>query len=449
MMNTVWQEVRNQMKTELPEKSYSLWIEPITLLEDKNNTLTLGCPNRFFRDWVLEHYMGILADKLYRIADGTFKLDLKVEAPQKTKPTPQLLDEPKQMTLPIMPAKPVRGGWLKNEFTFDRFVVGECNDFAYSASKALASAKNCHYDFLFINATTGLGKSHLSQAVGNAVLDQNPEVRVCYTTVENFIYELVCALKNSSIGKFKERYRRECDVLLLEDVHFLSGKEKIQLELGHTLDILASHHKKVIFTSSLLPKDIPNLKKELSSRFSSGIITNLNKPDFQTRLKIVKKKSAEQGVCLPEDIVELLAKHLVRDVRQIEGAIKCIKAKSELMKERITPQLTRGVLKCLASEPTAVSMEEVKKLVCQYFKVDPSALNSKSRKKMLSYPRNIYVYLCRHYTDETLDKIGRSIGRKHSTIVYASETVEKKMKTDPNIKNQVNFLVQKLKDAAN
>ena len=256
---------------------------------------------------------------------------------------------------------------------------------------------------------------------------------------------MVWAIKNNKIEVFKDRYRRSCDVLVLEEVHFLSGKEKIQFELGYTLDVLVNAHKKVIFTSSFLPKDIPDMKKELSSRFASGLITNLDKPDYKTRVKIFEKKSSELGFSLPEEITHLFAKHLGRDIRQMEGALKSLKAQSELMGEKMTTDLARRIVKCHASEQSSITMEDIKKLVCQYFRVDPLVLPSKSRKKIHAYPRNVYVYLCRHYTEETLENIGKSVDRKHSTVIYASEVIEHKMKADHKVKNHVNFLVDKLK----
>lgn len=447
MMCAIWEDVKDQLRAELPEASFSLWIDPITFIDDKNDTLMLGCPNRFSRNWIIENYLGMLEEKIDKTGNGNYTLTLKVTAPQKSSPSPPNLENSDQLILPNMPRKTHMGRkWLNSEFTFDRFVVGNCNEFAYSASKDMALRGNCPYDSLYIMASTGLGKSHLSQAIGHAILDHDPQLRLCYTTAENFIYELVWAIKNNKIDEFKDRYRRSCDVLVLEEVHFLSGKEKIQFELGYTLDVLVNDHKKVVFTSSFLPKDIPNLKKELSSRFASGIITNLDKPDYKTRVKIFEQKSSELNLPLPEEVINLFAKYLTRDVRQMEGALKSLKAKSDLMREKITPDLAREILKCHASEEGSITMEDVKKLVCQYFRVDPLILPSKSRKKIHAYPRNIYVYLCRHYTDETLENIGKSIERKHSTVIYASEVIEQKIKVDHKVKKQVNFLVEKLKN---
>jgi len=421
-MSTIWEDVKKQIKPAIPEKSYLLWINSMIFLENKDDTLVLGCPNKFSRNWIMDNYMGIMEEKLDKIGNGNFKLTLKVQAPEKRRAFSEGSNGSKQLTLPNMPTKRRIGrSWLNKEFTFDRFVVGHCNEFAYSASRALALGHNQPYNPLFMLASTGLGKSHLSQAIGHTILDHDPGVRVCYITAEDFVNEMIFALRNGRIDEFKNKYRRCCDVLLLEEVHFLGGKGKTQIELGYTLDALTNEHKKLIFTSLLLPKDIPNLTKELSSRLTSGVITTLDRPDYKTAVKILQKKSAEHNLALSEQIVHLFAEHLTKDIRQMESALRCLKANSELMKAEINLDLAKEVLKCHVSEQEFTTMEDIERLVCRYFKIDTALLRSKSRKKIHSYPRSIYVYLCRHYTDATLEDIGKSAWRgidKKSTTGY-------------------------------
>ncbi len=446
-MSNIWEELKNNIKEELPEHSFSLWINPIILLEENGDTLTLGCPNKFSLNWITENYIGIIEDMLGDMGNKNCKLALKVRPLEKQNQVPEIFKQARQLTLPNVPVTRGNGKRRFNkEYTFDRFVVGKCNEFAYSASKALATGEAWPYNSLFMLANTGLGKSHLSQSIGHALLEKDPDIRAYYITAEDFVNEMIFALKNNRIEEFKNRYRRSCDVLLLEEVHFLGGKEKTQLELGYTLDILANENKKIIFTSSLLPKDIPNMTKELSSRLSSGIITTLKNPDYDTRVKIIEKKTSEQKLRLSEDIIHFLAKHLTRDIRQIESALRCLRAKSELLNARIDLDLAKEVIKCHVTEQSQISIEGIQKVICQYFKVDPLMLRSKSRKKIHSYPRNIFVYLCRNHTGATLEEIGKSINRNHSTVLYSSEVIEKKIKVDNRIKNQINFLKQKIRD---
>ena len=445
-MKAIWEEIKKHVKAELPEKSYDLWIDPITPLEQKDDTFVLGCPNKFSRNWIKENYQAILEKNLDKIGYGQYGITFKVKTRDKRKPVPDSFQDSKQLVLPNMPSG-MRNGrrWFNNEFIFDRFIVGDCNEFAFSASKAMAKEKNWSHHSLFMVANTGLGKSHLSQAIGQSILADDSRVRVHYKSAEDFANEMIFALKNNRIDGFKDKYRQSCDVLLLEEIHFLSGKLKFQAELGYTLDALANNHKKIIFTSSLLPKDIPNMTRELSSRLTSGIIATINHPDYNTRVKILEEKSSELDFSLPEEIIHLLAKHLTRDVRQLESVLKCIKAKSDLLKVKIDVDLAKEVVQSHISQEQCISTEEILKLVCQYFQVDSSALKSKSRKKIHSFPREVYIYLCRNHTNTSLEALGKTINRKHSTIVYASDVIERKIKIDRSVKNQVAFLTDKLK----
>jgi chromosomal replication initiator protein len=275
---------------------------------------------------------------------------------------------------------------------------------------------------------------------------EDPKCRVFYIAAEQFTNEMITALKNNCIDGFKNKYRKSCDVILLEEVQFLSGKEKTQLELGHTLDVLANDHKKILFTSSLPPKDIPSLSGELRSRLTSGLVTVINKPDFETRVKILDRKAAEHALALSRDILDFLANHLRRDIRQMESALECLRAKSELLKAKIDLDLAKEVVSCLVFARTPITAAQVRDLVCKYYKVDPDAIRSKSRKRTHACPRNIYIYLCRRYTDERIEEIAASIERSHSTALYAEEMVEHRMKTDDKFKIQVQFLSRQLEE---
>ena len=412
-MTNIWEEIKDQIRGVIPEKSFSLWINPLTFLEQKEDSLVLGCPNKFSLNWITENYIPLFQENLDRLGENNCRLALRVVTPSSATP-PALVQDARQLTLPNIPSN-ANGGprALNQDFTFDRFVVGRCNEFAYAASKALAIEGQFPCSSLFIVAKTGLGKSHLSQATAHALLESNPRINVIYITAEDFANEMIFALKNHRIDEFKNKYRRSCDVLLLEEIQFLSGKEKTQLELGYTLDALANDRKRIIFTSSFLPKDIPHLNKELASRLTSGIITTLDTPDYETRVKIIERKSSEQGLALPHEIFHLLAKE---------------------------------VLLCHLPTQKLLSLEDVKAMVCQYFKIDPAVLSSKSRKRIHAYPRNVYVHLCRQHTDRTVEEIGRSLSRNHSTVLYASEVIEHKMKVDKRVKNQIEFLSAKLKE---
>ncbi|HEJ83268.1 MAG TPA: chromosomal replication initiator protein DnaA, partial [Desulfobacteraceae bacterium] len=396
-MSAVWDQVKDQIRSYLPKNSFSLWIHPISCLEANGTSMVLGCPNRFSRNWVMENYLSLIREKLEASGMGHMAVDFKVQA-RKREPSPAALPtHPDQLPLPSMPRH--RNLWLKSQFTFDRFIVGQSNEFAYSASRSMASGGPCDYQSLLMLANTGLGKTHLSQAIGHTILDKDPESRIFYMTAEDFTNEMIASLKAGRIEAFKKRYRQGCDVLLLEEVHFLGGKEKIQAELGYTLDALANDNKKIIFTSALPPKDVPRMSRELTSRLTAGLVTTIADPDYETRVQILTRKAAACQVTLPQEVIHYLAERLRRDVRQMESALTCLKARADLLGARIDMDLAKEVVAALVSGEQCVTPTAIIDLVCRYYRVAPEMVSSLSRKKVHAYPRNVYAYLCRHYSD--------------------------------------------------
>ena len=447
-MKEIWEEIKKELRSELPKSSFSLWISPLTFLERRNGTLVLACPNRFSKNWVIDNYKELIQKKLEKAGLGPIDIQFRVRPPLPDKLLTPPDHIPQQLSLPNMGKRPPRGYInLNRNFTFERFVVGPCNEFAYSASKAMAQDFAWGYNTLLMLAGTGLGKSHLSQAMCHKILECFPDKRVYYITAEDFTNEMISCLRRGRIEEFKRKYRKACDVLLLEEVHFLSGKEKTQVELGHTLDALFNDKKKIIFTSSLPPKDIPSLSQDLSSRLTAGLVTTIERPDFETRLKIIRKKASEMNLPLPESIAELLAEKLTKDIRQMESALNYLKAKSELLNKRISQDLALEVLSHLTTSDERADIEGIKDLVCKYYKITPQILASKSRKKIHTHPRNIFIYLCRTHTEETLETISKQVNRTHSTVLYAFEKVEKMIRKEAKIRKEVEFLSQKIKEA--
>jgi len=446
-MKQIWEEIKKQIRTELPNGSFSLWISPLTFLERHNGTLVLGCPNRFSKNWVAENYKMLIQRKLEQAGLGPVDIEFRVQpsAPDNLLTPPSEI--PQQLYLPNIGKRPARGYInLNRNFTFERFVVGPCNEFAYSASKAMAQDFAWGYNTLLMLAGTGLGKSHLSQAMCHKILQCFPDKRVYYITAEEFTNEMISCLRQDRIEEFKKKYRKACDVLLLEEIHFLSGKHKTQLELGHTLDALFNDKKKIIFTSSLPPKDIPSLSQDLSSRLTGGLVTTIERHDFDTRFKIIQRKASEMRLSLPTDVAEMLADKLTTDIRQMESALNCLKAKSELLNETISQDMAREVLRYLTNSSVVADIEGIKKLVCKYYKISPQMLASKSRKKIHTYPRNIFIYLCRTHTEETLEKISRAVNRSHSTVLYAFEKIGKAVQTQASVRKEVEFLSRKINE---
>ncbi len=448
-METVWHQAKESLKEIMDEKSYVLWIDPLKFLRSDENTISIGCPNKFSRNWLQENYGSLLHSQLSKAGLNGHRLIFEVLPNRALRGLPPNGSNGKQLTLPSMPIRIKAGDrYLNSRFTFDRFVVGECNEFAYSVSKALAHESHFPYTSLFLLAQTGLGKSHLIQAIGNAILQKKPTAKVLYITTEDFTNEMIYALKNNLIDQFKNKYRRVCDVLLLEELNFLSGKEKTQIELAYTLDTLFNDGKTVIFTSPLKPEEIPNMKKMLTSRLTSGVTTSIEKPGFHTRVDILTQKAIERNITLPEEVTHYLAETITQDVRHLEGGLDSLKAIACFLKKKIDLNMAKETLRQLLPAKRLASVEDIQKIVCKYFKVDIGELKSRSRKKAISYPRSIAIYLCRRYTEKPLEKIGHSFNRNHSTILYDHEKIKRAMNTDDNLRKEVEFLCRQIEEKA-
>ncbi len=353
-------------------------------------------------------------------------------------------DQDPQLLLPNVNARPHNGRLLKKDFTFDHFVVGKNNDFAYAASLSMASTKNSSQSALFLLSKTGMGKSHLTQAVGHFILCEHPSERVYYTTAEDFSNEMVHAYQHNSINAFKEKYRNQCDVLLLEDVHYLGGKERTQIELALTLDTLFEAGKKIIFSSCYLPADIPKLDDKLRSRLSCGLISNIDPPDFKTRVRILQKKSRLNGCKIPENIIHYLASELTEDVRQLESGLIGVTAKSLLLGEPIDFKLAESVTKNIVRQRKNITIDVIKKMVCKDYNISISDIVSSSRKKSIVRPRQIAIYLSRRYTDTSLQVIGKSFNRYHATALHSIGAIERELKENGPLQKHVEFFCQKL-----
>jgi len=441
-MDEVWGLVRKDLQARVSDNCFKIWIEPLVPLATAGAGLTLACPNRFFLNWVREHYLTEIKRSWERCGGAPGEIDLQVAA--KTRKPRGEPEDSAQLPLDLPVPTNGRGYRLNRRFTFDQFVVGAGNSFAFSAALAMATGQSSRCNSLYLLADTGLGKSHLSHAIGNHILSEKPGTRVLYVTAEEFTNEMVLSLKQRCMETFKEKYRNRCDVLLLEEVQFLSGKEKTQAELAYTLDALCQHNKRVVFTGTHFPKDIPKLKSRLQSRLAGGMVTHIEPPDFATRLKILEKKAAHESIHLPGDVADLLAHTITRDVRQLESAVIGVAAKSSLMGKPIDLRLAHEILDAVCGDRQAISVDRVLQLICRYFKLSLEALQSNSRKKGVVYPRNLGMYLCRKYTDATLETIGRALNRSHATVIYAVEAINREMERKAGVCNQVDFLSQQL-----
>jgi chromosomal replication initiator protein len=348
------------------------------------------------------------------------------------------------MKLPDMDPPTNGGQLLRKDFTFDQFVVGKNSDFAYSAALSLAARNQGNQNALYLLSKTGLGKSHLSQAVGHHILETFPQERVYYITAEDFMNEMTDSYRSSNIHGFKEKYRQNCDVLLLEDVHFLSGKNGTQEELSNTLESLMNANKKIIYSSCYLPSDIPKLNDKLKSRLCCGLISKIDAPDYKTRIRILKKASISSGTTMPDEVVQYLASELTEDVRQLKSGFIGVAAKASLLGSDVDITLARSIVKNIVTSRQGITLDSIKRLVCKYYNVTLTDLISRSRRQTIVRPRQVAMYLSRQYTDHSLQTIGKSFNRYHATTMHALKAVEKGVRENGPFQKHVEFLSERL-----
>jgi len=443
-MGTSWQSIKQHISDDISETQYKYWIEPIKCLSVDENSMTLECPNPFFINWIRDNYL----TNLKKIIKQHFGKEILLHLKTANNNTPNRLNpldigkEPVQQFLPTMAANIYNR--LLPSFTFDDFVVGAPNNLAYAAALSMANGYNDFGSTLYIQSNTGLGKSHLTHAVGNLIIKKKTTAKIIYNTAEDFTNELIGCLRNKRMEFFKEKYRRNCDILLLEGMQFFSGKKTMQNELSYTLDTLLSHDKKIILTGTRQPSDILDISDKFKSRLASGLITSISPPDFETRVKILQKKASNKKIKLPLQVSEFIANYLGEDVRQLESSILGLFARAKLMNNKINIQMAREVINNVLEIRQRITIDSINEMVCRSYMISPKELLSKSRKKLLVEARNIIMYLCRKYTNNSLETIGKTYGRSHATVIHAIKKIDKEKNLNSSTAKKLVFLTNKI-----
>ena len=437
MSRNLWKNLKERLSCQLEADDYRLWIEPLQPVRLDEHGLTLACPNSLHQKWIRENLLQVMQEMAQEVSgQETLKLELvKAENQAAAKRGHQQLELPRLN--PFAPA-------LNQRYIFQRFVAGKSNELACAAAKALANNKLTFSNTLFLTSGTGLGKSHLTQAVGHYVLSNSPQTRVAYLTAEDFTNEMVSALRKNQIESFKERYRRECDLLLLEEVQFLSGKEKTQDELAFTLDALLDSGKKVIFTSSEPPFEIKKLKSGLKSRLGSGITVSIDPPDHQTRVLILRAMAEEERVVVPLEVLELLAQDISGDVRRLQSALAGLLVQSSLANRAMDLGLAREVLGQISARRKRVTIEDIRDMVAKIYGLETGVLAGKSRRKNVTRPRGLAMYICRQHTDASYTSIGKIFNRDHATVMYSVDKVDREIKQNQKMAQELNHLEERL-----
>lgn len=458
-MKTVWNDVKTAIKDQISPSLYRLWIEPIEFVEAQSDTMILACPNFFIKKRIMANYTDLINHELNRKNGRPMTFSLQVNSAnqnqahnndraQNGNPAAGQRTRGRQLTLPGIAAQPMNGRILRKDYTFDHFVVGHNCNLAYQATMELASGKSANVNAVFLLSGTGMGKSHLSQAVGHKILSVSPGERVYYMSAEDFTNEMVHAIKGNSLDTFKKRYRDGCDVLLLEEIHMLSGRTRTQTELALVLDHLYESGKKLIFSSCASPSEIPRMSDHLISRLGQSMMTAIDAPDFKTRLRILRAKARCRGIELPGQVAEYMAGELVDNVRQLENGLIGVASRSCLMGDQIDLDLAEQVVKNIVTRKKTITIDSISRLVSREFGVPLKDMISRSRKKSVVRTRQVAIFLARRHTSQPLQSIGRKFNRKHATVIHSINSVEKELKLKGELFRQVQIIEKKLESGS-
>ena len=436
----VWDKAKDILQKELGDSVYTLWIEPLACVQLRDDSIRLSCPDRFFSAYIAQNYLHLIQEKLNEV-DAAKRQVLLCEKSSRLSFPPLRGD---QLRLPHMPAGASCVRALHPRYTFAEFMVGESNILAQSACRSMSDYDASIGPCLYINSSTGLGKSHLTQAVAHHILAVSPMTRLHYVTAQQFSSEMVRGIKTDTMDGFKRKYHENCDILLVEDVHSLTGKKKTQEELNEVLDSLIKSGKRVIFTANRSPRDLEGIDYEFCSRMASGLVTTIQAPDLTTRQRIVRNKLHYYQLHLPEEFVTYLAKHIEGDVRRIESAIIAIRARTKLMDCPVSLDLVQEVVRAIVGEPKIVTAETISEFIGSQFLVSIQEMQSRSRKKSLTFPRQVAMYLCRKHTRESLIDIGKTFHRDHSTVLHSIKVVTNLTLRNASVDEQVRLLSRKI-----
>jgi len=441
MDTSIWDQILARIETKVNRHSFSTWFKPTSFVADGGNAITVRVPNTLFKDWLTKHYSVVLAEALGEVRRAETSLVFVAEPGPSPAPPPDPPAVPAaSVEVTAVESSPPAG--LNPRYTFDTFIVGPSNQFAHAASRAVAEAPSRSYNPLFIYGGVGLGKTHLMHAVGQYVLHHDGGLKLTYISSERFMNEMINAVRYDRILDFRERYR-SVDVLLVDDIQFVSGKEGTQTEFFHTFNALYDAQKQIVLSSDRPPHEIPALEERLRSRFEWGLIADIQSPDLETKVAILKRKAEAEAVPLPDDVAMYIAGRIKSNIRELEGSLIRLIAFASLTGREISLELTQEVLKnVLEQEEKAVTIESIQKHISDYYQLKVFELKSRNNSKSIAMPRQIAMYLCKTLTHASLPEIGRSFGGKHhSTVIHSIKKVEELRKRDGDFNSLItNFL---------
>jgi len=444
-MESIWNNIKERLRSHIPASSFEVWIEPIQLVDAKEDALILGCPNGFFASWVQEHYLPLLLNcpelknRTIRLTSDYSNAYLKEAVNPPGRPM-------QQASLPdFHVSRPVSVRFRK-QYSFEEFVVGACNRYAHDVCRAVVKGEISQGHILYLHSSSGLGKSHLTQATGQFLLENRPSLHVAYLSANDLTNQVVKAAKNGQFEAFKQRYQQECDILLLEEVHCLSGRQRTQAELSLIMDTLIDSGKTIVMTANQPPALLASLHERLGSRLNTAIVAGIDEPDKETRYQILALKAFRNGLTIPDLVLDYLSEHLTGDVRRLEGAVVGLLTRTALTKQEVSLQLAQEVVSDMVGQSLEMDLgiPTIQDLLCRFYKLTTAELTSRSRKRSVLWPRQIGMYLARQYTYEPLETIGKAFGRDHATVIHALKHVQKVIEEGGRLKSEVEFLSTQL-----
>lgn len=463
MDTTIWTRVLEQVQLRMNPSSFQTWFSPTRQLRFRDNVLHVAVPDQYFVNWLEEHYSDIILEILKTLTGAEIEVRFEIddtlhqhtERLQEHLPTPSIprpAPSKPPSAPPVVPPLTEEAAGLNPKYTFSTYVVGASNRLAHAASLAVAEQLSTSYNPLFIYGGVGLGKTHLMHAIGHAVKAKHPpDFRLYYVSCERFVNELINAIRYDTIQQFREKYRH-IDLLLIDDIQFIAGKEQTQEEFFHTFNALYDSQKQIVVSSDCPPKKIPTLEERLRSRFEWGLIVDIQPPDFETKIAILKKKAETEQIELPDDVAMFIATEIKSNVRALEGCLIKIAAHSKLAQQNITLDLSKRMLQDILTPPEArpqkiITVELIQQVVARHYNVTVDELKSATRLRAIAFPRQVAMYLSRKLTDLSLPAVGRQFGGKdHTTIMYACQKISERQETDFALREELERLEKTICD---
>jgi chromosomal replication initiator protein len=440
-LEELWKNSLSKIEAKVGNSAAELWFRPIRLLQLKDQLATIDIPNRFFRDWIEDNYPDLISESIGSILGLPVTISYRTE--EKADPVIKKMDMKLESRRQRLAS---RGIYLNPKYTFESFVVGQSNQFAQAAARSVSEVIGRTYNPLFIYGGVGLGKTHLVSAVGNAVIDRNPNMAVLYVSSEQFTNEVVSALRHDRMGEFKEKYRN-LDVLLLDDIQFIANKTATQEEFFHTFNALYERQRQIVVSSDRPPKEITAVTDRLRSRFSMGLIADIQPPEIETKIAILLKKADRERITIPDEVAYYLASKIRSNIRELEGCLIRLGAQASLTGRPIDREMAKNILRDLIEEDEKpITGEHIQKIVCEYFGIKVNDIKAKKRTKEVALPRQIAMYITKKLTDMSLSDIGKGFGGKdHATVIYACKQIEEKRARDEVFNRMIENLLRKAK----